>query len=121
MQTVCTLQHKIDILENPSSNVASSSNNMVYCHSQPQASWVDDLVAGAHEWIARFILGRVNDQIEILEKQVSVKEASLDSLSEGRSGINGEQEPHPDPHQIHGMYNRLYESLMNSDSGVHCS
>ena len=49
---------------------------------------------------------------------VSAKEASSDNISERRPGINGEQEPHPDPHQMRGMHNHLYESLIDSDPGV---
>ena len=83
MQTLNTLQRRVDILENP----LCKNDEKAQCVKERQRStahWieVDDLIIGVRERVTRFVLGQVSEQLDALENRT------------GNKGLNAETRPH---------------------------
>ena len=68
-QTVNTLQRRIDILEKTLVKSEIKAGNKEPQRSTARREEVGDLIIGVRERVTRFVLGRVNEQLDALENQ----------------------------------------------------
>ena len=69
-KTISTLQRRIDILENPlvKSEMKADCKEPQQVNTQRREE-IDDLIIGVRDRVTRFVLGRVSEQLDALEKQ----------------------------------------------------
>lgn len=119
--TVSTLQRRIDVLENPLAKSEIKAGNKEPQRSTAHREEVDDLIIGVRERVTRFLLRRVDEQIDALENQTldsrstnSTNRYKIDTQIMGRDRNNIEY--HEGSDYQNKPVNQIRQTTINPDA-----